>query len=404
MTPELTVTDSKISPFPLRFHPRKIALFLGIIALYLAMQSLINEYLLENVLNSKSGDFALAFLDLFSVNAEETIPTWYATILLFAAAALLFFIAAVTRRNKEPYARHWLGLGIIFLYLSMDEGAVIHEILSDVLQARFDTSGYLTFAWIIVFVPIVIIIALLYLRFLFHLPASIRNLLIVAGLLYVGGAVIVEAISANLYDIEGGVTFPYLAIATVEETMEMLGVVVFIFGLLSYALREQMTAVVTFSAEPATAVSSDSGNNQLFRKRLFGVFVVLVIVLNVAMVSWANGQQTEPVAADPSSTPFYRTVTEQYAGQGVIILGVNELIEADNPAATPIATSLLTLFDDVMVVTLPASQASIAFASPSLPFDQETLSEIVRQSGEEEFVILDTTAVRAIAENAAPQP
>jgi len=69
----------------------------------------------------------------------------------------------------------------------MDEGAVIHEIFSDALQVRFDTSGYLTFAWIIAFVPVVIVIALLYLRFLWHLPPSVRNLMIVAGLLYVGG-------------------------------------------------------------------------------------------------------------------------------------------------------------------------------------------------------------------------
>ena len=39
-----------------------------------------------------------------------------------------------------------------------------------------------------------------------------------------------------------------------------------------------------------------------------------------------------------------------------------------------------------MIVTLPGAQSSIAFASQQLPFDQNTLAEIVRQS-EEEFVI-----------------
>jgi hypothetical protein len=399
MIPDLPVTENKTSPYPLSLHPREIALFLSIIALYLTVQSLLNEYLLENVFNSESGDLLLAFLDLFSVNAEETIPTWYATLLLFAASVLLFFIAAIKRRNKEAYAYHWLGLGFIFLYLSMDEGAVIHEIFSDALQARFDTSGYLTFAWIIVFVPLVIVIALLYLRFLWHLPPSIRNLFIVAGLLYVGGAVVVEAISANLYDSGGGVTFPYLAIATVEETMEMLGVVVFIFALLSYAALEQITAVLAFPPQPAAAVSTPT-----YTKWIIGTAVVLILTANVMIVSWAKTQQTEPVAIDPRSIPFYRTVSEEYDGQGVIILGVSELIQAENPAAVPIATSLITLFDDVMVVSLPTANISIAFASPSLPFDQETLAEIVRESGEEEFVILETTAVRKIVENTGPQP
>lgn len=397
MTQDLTASDKRVSPHSFNLQPRKTAFILGVIALYLAAQSLINEYLLENVLNSESGDLLLAFLDLFSVNLEESIPTWYASLLLFMASVLLFFIAAVKRRKRERYTGHWLGLGFIFLYLSVDEGAVIHEIFSDTLQARFATSGYLTFAWIILFVPLVIVIGLLYLRFLWHLPPPIRNLFIVAGVLYVGGAVVIEAISANQYDTGGGVTFPYLAIATVEETMEMLGVVVFIFALLSYAALEQITAVFTFSPQSSTAVSTPA-----YAKWIVGAVVVLIVAANVMIVSWAKTQQTEPVAIDPRSIPFYRTVSEEYEGQGVIILGVNELIQAENPAAVPIATSLLTLFDDVMVVTLPTANVSIAFASPSLPFDQETLAEIVRESGEEEFVILDNTAVRTIAENTPP--
>jgi hypothetical protein len=79
-------------------------------------------------------------------------------------------------------------------------------------------------------------------------------------------------------------------------------------------------------------------------------------------------------------------------------------MEPENPAAPPIASSLLTLFDDVMVVTLPTARSSIAFAGHNLPFDRDVLAEIVRQSGEGEFVILDTTAVRAIADSASAQP
>ncbi len=391
-------------PFELRLNPRKIGLFLGIVSLYLAGQSLINEYLLENVLGSETSALALSLLDLFSVNAEETIPTWYATLLLFTAAVLLAFIALVKIRNKEPYGRHWLGLTAIFLYLSMDEGAVIHEIFSDSLQARFDTSGYLTFAWVIAFVPLVIVIALLYLRFLLHLPSSTRNVLIIAGLLYVGGAVVVEAISANQYDVGGGVTFRYLAIATVEELMEMLGVVVFIFGLLAYAMKEQMTAVLNFSAKPSMAISANGRLKTTYTKWLVGAAVVLVLVANVTLVAWASARQPEPVAVDPRSIPFYRTVSEQYAGQGVVILGLNEVLEPDNPNAPQMATSLLTLFGDVIVVNLPAAQTSIAFASQTLPFDANELSEIVRQSGEDEFTVLDVSGVRALTDNNSVQP
>lgn len=393
--------------FEFNFNPRKIALCLGLVALYLAAQSLVNEYLLENVLGSTASDLAIALLDLFSVNAEETIPTWYATLLLFVAAVILVFIAAVKRRGQDPYFRHWAGLAVIFLYLSMDEGAVIHEILSDVLQARFNTTGYLTFAWVIVFVPLVIIIGLLYLRFLFHLPPRTRYLFVAAGVLYVGGAVVVEVISANRWSIDGGVTFPYLAIATIEELFEMLGAVLFIYALLSYAAAAQLTVLAGFSSLTQAAVSKLSREESRTPKRLsswrwlVGAVILLVVVSNLALFSWASAQSSEPAAVDPLTIPFYQTVTERYAGQGVIILGINEVIEPENPAAVPYATSLLTLFDDVMVVTLPDTRFSVAFASSTLPFDRPTLAEIVRQSGEENFMILDATGIRAIADNSS---
>jgi len=388
-------------------NPRKIALFLGIVSLYLAVQSLFGEYLLENLLRGKTDSLLVSLIDLFSVNAEETIPTWYATILLFLSALLLTFIAAVKQKNREPYRHRWTGLALIFLYLSMDEGAVIHEILADPLQATFNTTGYLAFSWQIVFVPLVLIFVLFYLRFLFHLPPRTRNLFIIAGSLYVGGAVIVEAISANRWYLDGGISFPYLAIGTLEETFEMLGVVVFIFALLSYIVAFQYSAVIGFSTltQPKQAAVNHS-DSKPFTSRIWmltGV-IVMIIGLNISLYAWALSQRSGQVTVDPRTIPFYQIVKDRYAGQGVIILGINEVLEPDNPGAQQIASSLLTLFNDVIVVTLPAERTSIAFASYALPFDQNTLLEILRQSGEDEFSILGISDVRALAGNMSTEP
>jgi len=132
--------------------------------------------------------------------------------------------------------------------------------------------------------------------------------------------------------------------------------------------------------------------------------IVLIVGFNVALVGWASAQQAAEADADLQATAFYQTVKERYAGQGVIILGLNEVLANDNPNAPQIAASLLTLFEDVMVVTLPASQTSIAFASQALPFDERVLTEIVLQSGVTEFTILDTTAVKELAANPAILP
>lgn len=388
---------------PMRFeyrpNPPKVALFLGALSLYLAVQSLIGEYLLENVLSSNTGGIIPLLIDLFSVNAEETIPTWYATLLLFASAMLLVFIAAAKRAKRDPYTGYWIGLAVIFFYLSMDEGAAIHEILADPLQTTFNTTGYLAFGWQIVFVPLVILFVLFYLRFLFHLPSRTRNLFVLAGLLYVGGAVGFESISANQWYVDGGISFSYLAIATVEELLEMVGIVTFIYALLSYMVEMRYTAVISpaFSSQTTTSPENPLDSKRTpWVKRLVKWGVVFIVVLNMALFAWAFRQQA---ASASGEIPFYQTVSERYAGQGVVILSINEAIEPDNPAAQQVAASLLTLFDDVLVVSMPPPQSSIAFVSHDLPFDQNTLAEIVQQSGETQFAVLDTSAVRAIAGN-----
>ena len=371
-------------------NPNKVIRWLGFIALYFAVQSLVTEYLLSNVLPASSSDLFVSFLDLFSVNAEQTIPTWYATILLFVSAVLLGVITAVKRQSHDPHTRYWAGLAFIFLYLSIDEGAVIHELFSTPLETAFNTSGYLAFAWLIVFVPLLILFALLYLRFLFHLPPRIRNLFILAGVCYVGGAVVVEAISANRYSLDGGVSLPYLTIGTVEELLEMWGVVLFIYALLSYMVLEGITAVFTPTPSTHQPISTKS-------KRILLAIIAFLLISNIALIIWSSQQQSAPV--DAADTPFYQLVSDRFAGEGVVILGMNEMITADNPAAPPIANALLTLFEDVMVVTLADSQISIAFASSTLPFSSDTLSQLAQQSGETNFTILDTAALHALAAN-----
>ena len=381
--------------FTYTLNPSKVARWLGIIAFYLALQSLIAEYLIENVLPNTNHSLLVSFLDLFSVNAEETIPTWFATMLLFVSAVLLAVITAVKHQTHDPHTRYWAGLSLIFLYLSIDEGAVIHELFSTPLETAFNTSGYLAFAWLILFVPLLLIFALLYLRFLFHLPPRIRNLFILAGVCYVGGAVVVEAISANRYSIDGGVSFPYLTIGTVEELLEMWGVVLFIYALLSYSVMEGITAVFT----PTIVLTNNQSSARPQRLRLAAI--AFLLIGNIALITWSFQQQSAPVNA--ADTPFYQLVSDRFEGRGVVILGINEMITADNPAAPPLANALLTLFDDVLVITLPDNQISIAFAGSSLPFTSDTLTQLAQQSGETNFTILDAPTLRAIAVN-SPTP
>jgi hypothetical protein len=176
----------------------------------------------------------------FDIDQEHSIPTLYAAFLLLACAGLLAIITLAKHATQDRYTRYWAGLAIIFTYLSLDEAIELHEIMVRPLRIALNPTGLLYFPWVIVYVPLVVIFALVYLKFLLHLPPRTRNLFVLAGVIYVCGAVIVEGISANLSYLDSEMSLLYRAIVTVEEELEMLGVVVFIFALLSYFKRVQV--------------------------------------------------------------------------------------------------------------------------------------------------------------------
>ena len=392
-------------------NPRRIGLILGLIALYLTAQSLFNEFLLETFGLSNSGSLLAVILDLFSVNLEESIPTWFSTVIIFIAAGLVALIAMFKRASDDRYARHWLWLSVIFLYLSMDEGAAIHEILADPLQQAFNTRGYLTFGWQIVAVPLVIIFGLLYFRFLLHLPPRTRNLFVLAASLYAGGALIVEGISANQWALGGGVTLPYLTIATIEECFEMLGVVIFIYALLAYIVEKGF--VVTFrpplqasqridnSALPAPA-KADGIFHTGIPLRYALLLVVIIAAVNVTFFSLARAQQptTIPETLAENSTFTYQQIIDDLTTDQTVVARTAGVFSADNLISRQIAVSLLDLFDDVMVISLPEADLSIMIAGNPLTFDRNSLTEILQANGETQFIIFETPIVSAIAGDA----
>ncbi len=396
--------------------PRTIALILGILALFLALQSIFGEYINTNILHGQYNSLPSLILDEFSVNAEQTIPTWYQVILLLGASVLLAAVAGAKHARKDPYRRYWVALALIFLYLSMDESAAIHELFSEPLHAAFHTSGILAFGWQIAAAPLLLIFGLFFLRFLFHLPSRTRNLFIVAGALYIGGAFVTDALSANLLPPNGELTLRYLVVGTLEEALEMAGQVTFIYALLSYiaemgygfTFRSQYVIPQQTSPE-ATRVpeslqqSADITANpskkkpqlvSLFRWMILGS--VLIIGVNVALVYWAVTQQAVAIPTVTNPVPVYEAIIEGFPQNEMTVTRVLGLFDSDNPAMNKFVTSLVSLYHDVIVVTVPSAQSSIVIAGDKLPFDRQALSDFLLGRGEIEFNIFDTLAIKRL--------
>jgi len=187
----------------------------------------------------------LRFVDLGS---EGNLPTWYSSAALLLASALLAVIALHKRRAGAPYERHWAVLALIFLGLSIDEAAQIHEMTIKQLRALVGGHGLLHFTWVIPGAAFTITTALAYMRFLKDLPPGTRLGFLAGGAMFVGGALGAEMIGGYLLETYGRHSVAYAVVKTVEETLEMLGIVVFIHALTSYiaddigAVRVQLGA------------------------------------------------------------------------------------------------------------------------------------------------------------------
>ena len=210
--------------------PRQITRFLLFIVLGLVLASLAGQFS-KYYLNHAT---LLGLIPRFNVDAENNIPTWYSSFALLFCSALLAIIASAKRLKGDRFTRHWIALSVIFLYLSLDEVASIHELLIEPLRSLLDASGFLYFTWVIPGAIFVVICLLLFLQFLRSLPAKTRRLFLLAGTIFVTGALGVELVGGYYAESSSQNNMTYAMITTIEESLEMVGIVVFIYALLSY--------------------------------------------------------------------------------------------------------------------------------------------------------------------------
>jgi hypothetical protein len=149
--------------------------------------------------------------------------------------------------DKDRFALHWGALSLIFLLLSVDEVARIHETIGDTLKLKFtgEIHGLLYYPWVIIGGAFVLIVAAAYIKFLRNLPTKTMSLFILCGVIYVGGALGMEMINAQYADLYGTGNLTHQMMTAVEEFLEMIAIALFIYALMSYIATQspQMRAV-----------------------------------------------------------------------------------------------------------------------------------------------------------------
>ena len=164
-------------------------------------------------------------LPRFSLSFESNVPTWFASSLLLVSAIVAGHIAGLPTSAQR---RSWWVVAAAFGWASLDEAAELHESLGGL----FDTRGALYFDWVIsaAVVPLALAIALW--PWLRALPPGTRRRMILASLVYFGGAVVMELPLGWWTDRAGQDSLGYAMIDWVEETMELCGAVLMLRALL----------------------------------------------------------------------------------------------------------------------------------------------------------------------------
>jgi hypothetical protein len=180
----------------------------------------------------------------FNFDQEGNFPSIYSALILGFCSYLLAVIATFKKASKAKYSQYWKALSYIFLFLAIDEACSIHELLIPILRSAFNTEGLLYFPWVIPAFFLVIIFLIVFRKFIFSLPFGTKALFIGAGTVYITGALGMELIGGYIADNYGYNTIYGIA-STIEELLEMLGVVIFVYGLLSYI--QSLTSELNFS-------------------------------------------------------------------------------------------------------------------------------------------------------------
>ena len=139
---------------------------------------------------------------VFNIDQEANIPTWFtAGVALYLAMMASMIASAVKSQSKSAWS--WRGIALMGIYIAMDEVAGFHELAIDPIRDNWEISPWLYQSWVIPAMAVVIIIALVYIRFLWKLPVYTKVYLILGALIYIAGGVGVQSVGGFVLTTQG---------------------------------------------------------------------------------------------------------------------------------------------------------------------------------------------------------
>ncbi len=179
--------------------------------LFAVLVSLVTIHCLLNYYSHTISEVPWLLHQLFELDTENNLPTWFSSFLLFNNALITLFSAQM---HGNALKLQWRLLSVGFLILAIDEVAGLHE--------SFHTA--IDFNWVLPASVLVGLIGVSFIPFLSRLDKRLAIGFIISGLIYIGGALGVEFLAKDMDEDE----ILYGFATAIEEGMEMLGALFFL--------------------------------------------------------------------------------------------------------------------------------------------------------------------------------
>jgi hypothetical protein len=168
-------------------------------------------------------------VNLFDSDQKLNFPSTAKLLLMLTATGLFAGLGAASR-DRHVRVR-WLGMSAIFGLVTLDEFTYMHQRLSDAMHDAAGTHGALRFAWIVVYVPLLAIIAVVYLPFWRSLGRRLRYRLLAAAVLFAGGSAGIEMAKGAIYD-DDKWSLAFGLVASLSDSLELIGLAILVTVLL----------------------------------------------------------------------------------------------------------------------------------------------------------------------------
>ena len=228
----------------LRVNIRKIVWGLAVFAFVLALISLIAQF----IKYIGGVEKAYGLIPMMDVDREMSVPSLFSVQLIFSLVLILSVITFYKYKLRDPFRIQWGILALGFLAMAFDEGASIHELIVTPLKHLLGNNlpDFLTFVWVLPGMLIVLLLAVYYYKFFMSFSGHMKKWLLISGGTYLCGLLAMELVGGYILGIFGIRSLVYNIVVTIEESLEMAGLILAIYTFLDYFGTDMNGTLIDF--------------------------------------------------------------------------------------------------------------------------------------------------------------